>query len=145
MGILEADTIKQIEMKEKIKKEYLRRNRKLHETKLCSRNRIKEIYSSVPLVRYSEPFLKWTREELKQIDQTISKLMTIQKVLHSRDDVDRLYVSEKRKRKRTCQHWKLSWCIDTSTRRLHRKVRRRTDHSHPRQYWQYEQQQNDNN
>ena len=32
-GILEADTIKQVEMKEKIKKEYLRRSKKLLETK----------------------------------------------------------------------------------------------------------------
>ena len=36
LGILEADTIIQEEMKEKIKKEYLRRSRKLLETKLCS-------------------------------------------------------------------------------------------------------------
>ena len=34
LGILEADIIKQVEMKEKIKKEYLRRTRKLFETKL---------------------------------------------------------------------------------------------------------------
>ena len=33
LGILEADTIKQVEMKDKIKKEYLRRTRKLLETK----------------------------------------------------------------------------------------------------------------
>ena len=32
LGILEAHTIKQVEMKEKIKKEYLRRIRKLLET-----------------------------------------------------------------------------------------------------------------
>ena len=38
-----ADTIKQVEMKEKIKKEYLWRTRKLLETKLCSRNLIKGI------------------------------------------------------------------------------------------------------
>ena len=31
-GILEAGTIKQVEMREKIKKEYLRRTRKLLET-----------------------------------------------------------------------------------------------------------------
>ena len=43
LGILEADTIKQVEMKEKIKKEYHRRTRKLLETKLCSRNLIKGI------------------------------------------------------------------------------------------------------
>ena len=54
LGILEADTIKQVQMKDTIRKEYLRRMRKLLE------------YLTVPLVRYSEPFLKWTREELKK-------------------------------------------------------------------------------
>ena len=66
LGILEADTIKQEEMKEKIKKEYLRRTRKLPEPKLCSRNLIKEINTcSVSLAKYSGPFLKWAKEELK--------------------------------------------------------------------------------
>ena len=39
LGILEADPIKQVEMKNKIQKEYLRRTRKLLETKLSSRNK----------------------------------------------------------------------------------------------------------
>ena len=34
----EKETIKQVKMKEKIKKEYLRRTRKQLETKLCCRN-----------------------------------------------------------------------------------------------------------
>ena len=50
---------------------------------------------AVPLVRYSGPFVKWTREELKQMDQRTKKLMTMHKALHPRDDVDRLYVSRK--------------------------------------------------
>ena len=59
LGILEADSIKQVEMKDKIQKEYLRRTRKLLETKLSSRNLIKGINTwAVPLVRYSGPFLK---------------------------------------------------------------------------------------
>ena len=96
LDILEADTNKQVEMKDKIRKEYLRRTRKLLETKLSSRNLIKGINTwAVPLVRYSERFLKWTREELKQMDQRTRKLMTIHKALHPRDDVDRLYVSRK--------------------------------------------------
>ena len=66
LGILEADTIRQVEMKEKIKKEYPRRTRKLLETKLYSRNLIKGINTwAVLLVRYSGPYLKWTWEELK--------------------------------------------------------------------------------
>ena len=96
LDILEADTIKQVEMKEKIRKEYLRRTRKLLETKLSSRNLIKGMNTwVVPLVRFSEPFLKWTREELKQMDQRTRKLMTMHKALHPRDDIDRLYVSRK--------------------------------------------------
>ena len=83
-------------MKENIQKEYLRRTRKLLETKLSSRNLIKGINTwTVPLVRYSGPFLKWTRDELKQMDQRTRKLMTIHTALHPRDDVDRLYASRK--------------------------------------------------
>ena len=42
LGIFEADTIKQVEMKDKIQREYLRETRKLLETKLPSRNLINE-------------------------------------------------------------------------------------------------------
>ena len=96
LGILEVDTIKQVEMKDKIRKEYLRRTRKLLETKLFSRNLIKGINTwAVPLVRYSGPLLKCIRDERKQMDQKTRKLMTMHKALHPRDDVDRLYVSRK--------------------------------------------------
>ena len=95
-GILEANTIKHVEMKDKIQKEYLRRTRKLLETKCSSRILIKGINTwAVPLVRYSGPFLKWTRDELWQMDQRTRKLMTMHKALHPRDDVDRLYVPRK--------------------------------------------------
>ena len=40
LGILEADTIKRVEMKGKIQKEYLRRTRKRLETNLSIRNLI---------------------------------------------------------------------------------------------------------
>ena len=96
LGILGADTIKQVEMKDKIQKEYLRRTRKLLETKLSRRNFIKGINTwAVPLVRYSGPFLKWTRDVLRQMDQRTRKLMTKQKALQPRDNVDRLYVPRK--------------------------------------------------
>ena len=53
--------------RKKIEKEYLRRTRKLLETKLDCRNLIKGINNwAVPLVRYSRPknFNKWTREQI---------------------------------------------------------------------------------
>ena len=134
LGILETDTIKQVEMKNKIQKEYLRRTRKLLETKLNSRNLIKGINTwAVPLIRYSRPFLKCTRDELRQMDQRTRKLMTIHKALHPRDDI----CIKKRGRKRTCQHRRQCWRIHTMTRRLHRKTWRRTDNGHQKQYWQH--------
>ena len=39
--------------------------------------------------------MKWTRDELKQMDLRKRKLMTMHKALYPRDDVDRLYVSRK--------------------------------------------------
>ena len=40
------------------------------------------------LVRYSGPFLKYTREEIQQMDQRTRKFMSIHKALHPKDDVD---------------------------------------------------------
>ena len=48
--------------------------------------------------------------------------MTMHKALHPRGDVDRLYVSRKEGEKRTCQHQRQRSRIDTTTRRLHRKI-----------------------
>ena len=59
LGILEADTIKKVEMKDKIQKEYLKRTRKLLETKLSRRNLITGINTwAVTFLRYSGLFLK---------------------------------------------------------------------------------------
>ena len=91
----------QTEMKEIIRKEYLRIARKLLETKLCCRNIIKPINTlAVPLVRYSEPFLKLTMEELRQKEQRKRKLKTMHKVLHLKDNIDWFYESRKEKRRR---------------------------------------------
>ena len=91
LGILEADIIKHAEMKErKNKKEYPRRTRKtrkLLEIKLHSRNLIKGINAwAIHFVRNSGPFLKWTREELRQMDKRTRKLITMHKALHPRND-----------------------------------------------------------
>ena len=116
LGILEADTIKQVQMKGMIRKEYLRRTRKLLEKKLSSRNLIKRINTwALPLVRYSGTFLKWTREELKQMDQRTRKLMTMHKALHPRDDVDRRYVFRKEGGRRLAS---IKDTVDASIQRL---------------------------
>ena len=116
VGILEADTIKQVEMKEKIQEEYLRRTRKLLGTKLSRRNLIKGINTrAAPLVRYSGPFLKWTRDELKQMDRRTRKLTTMHKTLHPKDDVVRLFISRKEGGRR---HTSIEDSVEASIQRL---------------------------
>ena len=69
--------------KKKIRKEYFRWTKILFKTKLFSRNLIKGINTwAVRLVRHSGLFLKGTREELRQIDQRIRKLMILHKALY---------------------------------------------------------------
>ena len=57
---------------------------------------------AITLVRHSEPSLKKTREELRQMNQRTRKLMTMYKALHPRDDID--YMCQKERRKRIHQH-----------------------------------------
>ena len=93
LGIIEADRIKSQDMKEKIKQEYLRRTRKVLETKLNSGNLIKAINTwAVSLVRYSAAFVDWTNAELESLDRQTRKLMTMHGALHPKSDVDRLYL-----------------------------------------------------
>ena len=103
-------------MKNKIQKEYLRRTRKLLETKLSDRNLIKGINTwAVHLVRYSVPFLRWTRDELRQINRRSRILMTMHKALHPKDVVDRLYVPRKEGGRRLAS---IEYSVDTSIQRL---------------------------
>ena len=115
LGILETDTIK-VEMKEKFFKKYLRRTRKLLETKLYCRNLAKGIKTwALLLVRYSGPFLKSIRDERKQMDQRTRKLMTMHKALYPRDNVDRLHLSRKEGERGLAS---IEDSIDTSIKRL---------------------------
>ena len=62
--MLESDSIKQAEMKENIKIEYIKRMRKLFETKEYNRNLIKGIKTrDVHLVRYSGPIFETNDDE----------------------------------------------------------------------------------
>ena len=123
LGILDPDTINQVERKEKILKEYLRRIRKLLETKHYRRNLIKWMNIwAVPLVIYSRPFIKWTWGNLKQMEQSTRKLMTMHKTLHPRDDVDSLYVSRREGRRGLAS---IENSVDASRERLEDYIEKR--------------------
>ena len=50
---------------------------------------------AVSIFRYGAGILKWNKNELQEMDRKIRKFMTMNKELHPRSDVARLYVSRK--------------------------------------------------
>ena len=93
LGILESDGFKNTEMKEKIRKEYLRRIKKILKSKLNSGNVVAAINSrAVAVIRYGAGLIKWTKDELRTIDRKTRKIMTMHRALHPQADIDRLYL-----------------------------------------------------
>ena len=83
-------------MKEKIQREYNRRVRSILRTELSGRNKMEAINSlAVPVVQYSFGIVDWRISELKKIDTKTRKLLNMQKMLHPKADVERLYIPRK--------------------------------------------------
>ena len=76
--------------------EYLRRVRKVLETKLNGGNIIKGINKwAVSLLRYSAAFIDWNCTKLTQPHRRTRKLMTMHNALHPKSNVDCLYIPRK--------------------------------------------------
>ena len=96
LGVLEADEVLHKDMKEKLRKEYYRRVRKVLQSKLSGGNVIKAVNTwAVSLLRYSAAFVDWTREDLRELDRKTRKVMNMNSALHPRDSVARLYLPRK--------------------------------------------------
>ena len=72
----------------------MRRIKVIMRSTLNSRNKIIAINTwTVSLMRYGAGIVKWTKSELDKIGRKTRKVMTLNKKLHPRSYVDRLYVS----------------------------------------------------
>ena len=93
LGIVELDKIKENAMKEKIIREYKRRIRLILKSKLNGRNKFTAINTwAVAIFRYGAGILDWKGCELKGLDRTTRKTMTMHGAFHPKSDVDRLYL-----------------------------------------------------
>ena len=96
LGILELDDIKEHEMKNKVTSEYKRRLRLIVKSKLSGKNKIQAINTwAVALLRYGVGIINWKVDELKKIDRTTRKTLTMCGALHSKSDIHRLYLKRK--------------------------------------------------
>lgn len=93
LGLEEGDGIDNKSMKNKLRKEYYRRIRKVLDTELCAKNKIKAINTiAIPVMTYSFGLVEWPKEEIKKIDRKTRKLLTSGKIHHPKDNVDRIYM-----------------------------------------------------
>ena len=96
LGIIELDKIKETEMKEKITKEYKRRQRLILKSKLNGRNKVTAINTwAVAIFSYGAGIIQWKASELEDLDGKSRKTITMYGGLHPKNDVDRLYVRKR--------------------------------------------------
>ena len=96
LGILELDHIKEQEMKEKVIAEYKRRLRLILKSKLNGKNKIKATNTwAVALLRYGAGIIDCKIDELKKLDRTTRKTLTMYGAFHPKSDIDRLYVKRR--------------------------------------------------
>ena len=83
-------------MKEKVGTEYKSKVKYVLKSKLNGGNMIAVINAwAVPLIRYTAHFLDWRRDEIKQLDRTSRKIMSMYTALHPIDSLMRLYLARK--------------------------------------------------
>jgi len=96
LGVLEGADIKQKEMNEKIKKEYLRRVKLVSKSMLYGGNLIKAINAwAVSVVRYSAGVIEWSKAELKAMDIKTRKILSMHGAFHEKSSTYRLYLKRK--------------------------------------------------
>lgn len=90
--------LKSIYMKEKFASEYKRKSKLVLKSNLNGRNKILVIKKwAVSGLRYGADILKWTTEELKNMDRKLRKIMAMHAAFHPDSDTDKLYLTRQKK------------------------------------------------
>jgi len=93
LGIEEGETIKHKEMREKIRKEYIRRVKMILKTELTTANKIKAINQlAVPAVTYSFGVITWYQKDLDSLDTKTRKLLHSNKMIYKNQCIPRVYI-----------------------------------------------------
>ena len=93
LGIEENSSIKQKEMKIKIKNEYFRRLKKIMKTELNNKNRMSAINAlALPVITYSFGIIDWFQHEINEIDVKTRKKLHAYKCIHKNMCLPRLYL-----------------------------------------------------
>ena len=93
LGIEENASIEHKHMRDKIKKEYLSRLKKICRSDLTTKNKITAINQlAVPVVTYGFGIIDWPQYELDTLDIKTRKILTLHKITYRHQCLDRLYL-----------------------------------------------------
>ena len=93
LGVDESSGIQHATMKQKLKKELVRRTRLILKSELNSKNRITAISMlAIPVITYSFNISDWNLREVTRLDIKIRKMVTTHSMHHSKADIHRLYL-----------------------------------------------------
>jgi len=96
LGVLQDVAIQQEKVETKVINEFYRRIRKVLSSKLHGRFKFLALNAyALPVISYTGGVVSWKDSELDTIDRRVRKLLTMNKGLHPRSDVTRLYLPRK--------------------------------------------------
>ena len=96
LGIEENATIEHKKMREKIKKEYLSRLKRICKSYLTPKNKITAVNQlAIPVVTYGFGIVDWPQGDLNYLDIKTRKILTRNKVIYRNQCMDRMYIPRK--------------------------------------------------
>ena len=93
LGIEENASLEHRKLREKARKEYLRRLKKICRSELSPKNKITAINQlATPVLSYGFGIIDWPQKEIDNLDVKTRKILTIHKLLYRNQCMDRVYL-----------------------------------------------------
>ena len=93
LGIEENATLEHRKLREKARKEYIRRLKKICRSELSPKNKIVAInQKAIPVLSYGFGIIDWPQKEIDSLDIKTRKILTIHKLIYRNQCIDRIYL-----------------------------------------------------
>ena len=93
LGFLQEESIVHKKIKEELKREFKKKCKVVWKSELNSKNKV-QTYNELAIAKLTYTFgvVKWTRQELEDLDVMGRKIMNMARCLNPRSAIERLYI-----------------------------------------------------